>query len=78
MGFGRQMQNEGGTHQVAPLHLRLTPRYRFGDSRIDEVEHPASTNHRLPRTSAFPVAWMPGPMLDASPEADTLERSAGR
>ncbi len=32
----------------------------------------------LPRTSAFPVAWMPGPMLDVSLEADTLERSTGR
>lgn len=46
MGFGHQMQNEGGTQQGAPLHLRLTPRYRFRDSRIDEVEHPVSTNHR--------------------------------
>ena len=45
MGFGHQMQNKGGTQQGAPLPLWLTPRYRFRDSRIGEVEHPASTNH---------------------------------
>ncbi len=65
------------------MHTRR-PRFSVQVTGEDATIHCATEGEvvphmdRVPRTSAFPVAWVPGPMLDASPETDTLERSAGR